>query len=385
MQRVAVSMGIEGGLVVYDDHAGRRTTVSLDRAGRPAGDPASIPGAAGSSIVALRSLGSAHALLIEESCDELAPSRRCLRLIAFDPNGHPRARSEPLAMSSALHSLKVLSNATTFWVAWSQRGAPSMLGIVEASGQDESFRLKTRIVELALDDHERPPASSSAAHTPQDLPPAEIVALAADDARWAVLWRTGPVEDMRTRIVLSSAKDRARAHHAVFAHGDDHSVHGEHARTRSRLPEGVATGALAASEEEAAQGAAELDHLLVVESLAMDDEGLSFIGSFEFARPVRFRLAWDGRMLEAPRTIGAGDSPGVGLRERRHVSLERGNRELALRRRGPAGYPIGAPLPIATSAIGFGGADITSVEGGYWIAYASGARLFGVRVRCSDR
>ncbi len=182
--------------------------------------------------------------------------------------------------------------------------------------------------------------------TNPDTGPVEILGLAADASREAVLWRLGAPEDPASRVYLSTP-------------GGDRIVSGLH-------------------------------DAVVIESFAWQKgDGLELVAGFELSRPRLFRLDGVGRLVDAPKTLMAGAAVPAPFAERRRAEIGASADGVVLRLRDGAGNPVGAPTVVlgGPTAAQTHAADVAHVgDHAFLVALASPqgnkAIVRTVRLRC---
>jgi hypothetical protein len=164
--------------------------------------------------------------------------------------------------------------------------------------------------------------------------PSDVLGMAVHGDRWAVAWRLGPVEDMRSRVFLATAT--------------------------------------AEPEVEA------LHHALALDTFVWNGDAVLAIASQEFSRPQRLRLMPDGTVDGEVVVVPPGERPGAPARPT--AELEAAEVGLSLVRRTGAGDPMGEHSPLADAR---SPADLTQVDGGYLLAHRGEiSGLFVRHLRC---
>ncbi len=228
---------------------------------------------------------------------------------------------EPLELPqpSELRSLRVVPEGELVYLARSYRGARPTLdrfGPPRAEGGPPEHQ-RFAIAE-AVDDDE----------------PVEILALAADGAAWALMYRHGATEDSRSGVVLATQLDE---HHVEI-----------------------------------------LEDMLVVESVAWVGSSIAMVAAFEFARPAYLRLGADGEVRVPPREVPFGmDVPEpFGGRLVAHTDGRPG--EMVIELRNGAGDRRGERIPVPNARV----LDVTREPGGFLVAWLDGETLRLAHLRC---
>lgn len=164
--------------------------------------------------------------------------------------------------------------------------------------------------------------------------PVEILALSADGAAYALVYRHGASEDPESGVVLATQLDE---HHV-----------------------------------------AELHDALVVESMTWVGTSIAMLAAFEFARPAYLRLAPDGEVRSAPREVPFGIAPPDPFASRLVARAQGTPGALELEVRNAAGDRFGelVPLPGARAV------DLALEPGGFLVAWTDGASVFVAHLRC---
>lgn len=164
--------------------------------------------------------------------------------------------------------------------------------------------------------------------------PVEMLALAADGAAWALLYRHGATEDPASGVVLATQLDE---HHIEALHD-----------------------------------------VLVVESMSWVGTSIAVIAAFEFARPAYFRLGAEGAMRTEPRalTFGAEIPEPFTSRLVARALGTAGHFEIEVRDGAGDRHGEAIPLPTARAV------DISRAPGGFILAWSDGTTLHLSRLRC---
>ena len=251
-----------------------------------------------------------HWIVGEGTCPE---SAHCLHVVeAFD---EAPARTIPLP-GRVVTSRRAVDDES-FLFAWSAAGGAR--GLERWTWEDDALVHRS----IPLGDE---PASEEM--------PTEILGLAADGDRWAVVWRRGATEDAESEVFVDEP--------------------GRHRTVES------------------------LHEALTIESIAFDGDALALIAGFEFSRPGFVRLTGDG---PERRLVAADETPPAPFAERVRAELDVDDEGLWLRRRDGAGDSLGARVRITEGPLEM--AAIERRSGIIRVAWATADGLVHVRdVQC---
>jgi|GEM_PF-3381214 len=271
-------------------------------------------------LLGLAPSGEGFLLLTVGPC--AAPdSARCLRAhyLRVTDAGLVAGAAVELPQSSELRSLRVVPEGELVYLARSYRTARPTL---------DRFGPPRAVVDAPT--HER----MRMAEAVGDDEPVEILALAADGAAWALMYRHGATEDPRSGVVLATQLDE---HHVEI-----------------------------------------LEDMLVVESVAWVGNSIAMVAAFEFARPAYLRLGPDGEVRVPPREVPFGLEVPEPFGGRLVVRPDGVPGHVVLEVRNGAGDRRGEPIPLANARI----ADLTREPGGFLVAWLEGGVLRLSHLRC---
>lgn len=269
------------------------------------------------ALLALEPRGERHVLIGRGACDE---SAHCLVAMTIEGSaiGAPVTAALPEPIRTFRRAASAGEDAPIF-LAWSTTGGARALDRFVVEGGS----LGRVRVPLGVE-----PASEEA--------PVEILGLAADGDRWAVIWRRGPTEDVRSHVYLTTAD----------SHVDTHALH----------------------------------DALAIDAIELSGETVSLIATFEFSRPHHVRLRPGREEPEHARELPAGGALPPPFAERERAELEADERGLWLSRRDAAGDPIGSRSLVARGAIE--SAALARSGEVLLVAWQAGGVVRGRAVRC---
>jgi hypothetical protein len=264
--------------------------------------------------------GDGFVLLTVGACST-PDSARCLRAHHLRVTGAGLVAGDALELpqASELRSFRVVAEGELVYLARSYRSARPTL---------ERFGLPR--TEGAAPSHER----MRMAEAVGDEEPVEILALAADGAAWALMYRHGATEDLTSGVVLATQLDE---HHVEI-----------------------------------------LEDMLVVESVAWVGNSIAMVAAFEFARPAYLRLGPDGEVRVPPREIPFGLEVPEPFGGRLVVRVDGESGHVVLEVRNGAGDRRGERIPLVGARI----ADLTREPGGFLIAWLEDGTLRLSHLRC---
>ncbi|HEY8432302.1 MAG TPA: hypothetical protein VIL20_28210 [Sandaracinaceae bacterium] len=309
---LAVAPSDEGALVVLAA-GGELAVRELSADGRPRSPARHAPLSVG-AILALEPVGAHHVLVARGPCEG---SAHCLHALALE-GGAPAGPPVTVPLPDPIRTFRRASTGRSVLVAWSTASGHRGL---------ERFALGAELshVRAALGTE---PASEES--------PVEILGLAADGDRFAVVWRRGPTEDVRSQVFVTSAS----------SHADVHALH----------------------------------HAVALDAVALDGETLDLIATFEYSRPHHLRLRLGADEPEHARAIGRGAPIPAPFAERERAELDADARGLWLRRSDAAGDPVGGRIRVAPGRIE--SAALARVGGALLVAWQADGEVRGRLVRC---
>ena len=262
-------------------------------------------------LIGLESLGAdEHLALTLGPCDD-GVTATCLHAHRVGREG-----GIELPQPAPLRTLRVAASDGLVYLARSHRGAPPTLdrfGLRDGALHHDVLRIGDGVL-------------------PDE--PVEMLALSADGAAYALVYRHGATEDAESGVVLATQLDE---HHVELLHD-----------------------------------------ALVIESMTWVGSSIALLAAFEFARPAYLRLGPDGEVRSAPRELPFGapvPEPFAG----RSVARVRGSPgALAIEVRSAAGDRFGAPIELD----GARAADLAREPGGFLVAWLDGASVFVTHLRC---
>lgn len=313
---LALSLDAGGGLAVAL-HQGTLTARRLSPEGRAVGEMRNVALPGATALLALERRGPGYMVLSRGPCEARA---HCVIAAMLDAEGG--SLGEPLAVplpEAIRTSRRALSDEALFF-AWSTLGGHRAVERFEVSARGTLTHVR-----FALGD--APPSEES---------PVEILGLAADGDAFAALWRSGPMEDLRSEVFLTSAT----------THREVHALH----------------------------------EALALDAIALSGETLSLVATFEFSRPHFLRIRVGEEEPDLARELAHGAPVPDPFSERERGALEVDERGLWLRRRTAAGDPIGAGVRVAEGRIA---SAALARRGDLFVAgWRAGGVVEGRSVRC---
>ncbi len=314
---LALALSDEGGLVVLASE-GTISARPLSLEGAPLGEASRSEAPDVRGLAALTRLGDRHLLLSREPCSAAAS---CLVARTLSARGEVVGTPDVSPLPAPIRTARRASAGGPFFFAWSTTGGARAVEryVISEDGGIERRR-------LSLGDE---PATAEQ--------PVEILGLVADGTRWAALWRRGPAEDTRSRVFLGGEGE-------------------------PRVIEA-------------------LREALAVDAIALEGDTLSLITTFEMARPHYLRFALGEDAPRDARELSADAPIPAPLTERERVELDADAGGLYLRRKSPAGYPIGARVAVTEGAVA--SAAIARAGDAIFVAWLAEGAVYGRRVRCA--
>lgn len=308
---VSIARQADGALALVASTPGGHVVISGDEALAP------LAAQLGGPLLALEPLGGDAFLVLSVGACPTDEAARCLSARTVRV-GDEVAISDALALPIAglPRSHRVVATDGMVYLARSYRdAAPTLDRFVAAAGVPE--RTVIRIGDGLL---------------PEE--PVEMLALAADGAAYALLYRHGATEDPASGVVLATQLDE---HHVDVLHD-----------------------------------------ALVVESIAWVGTSIAMVVAFEFARPSYLRIAADGEVRVIPRLLpfGADVPEPFGARLVARIDGSPGALEVDVR--DGAGDRRGDPIALP----GARAASLTREPGGFLVAWVDEAGLHVSRLRC---
>lgn len=299
--------GAEAPLVVASAAAGH-VVLRVEEAGLAPVEGASLSG----DLIGLEPLGALGylALALGPCSDGL--SARCLSARAPTAS----APAIELPQPAALRTLRVAATDGLVYLARSYQGAPPTLdrfGVRDGALVHEALRIGDGLL-------------------PEE--PVEILALTADGAAYALVYRHGATEDAESGVVLATQLDE---HHVE-----------------------------------------ELHDALVIESMTWVGSSIAVLAAFEFARPAYFRLGPDGEVRTPPREIPFGIAPPDPFAGRLVARAHGSAGAMQIEVRSATGDRIGELVPVERARA----IDLAREPGGFLVAWSDGASVFVAHLRC---
>jgi len=262
-------------------------------------------------LIGLESLGAGEHLALA-----LGPCGDGLTATCLHARRLGRSEGMELPQPAPLRTVRVAASDGLVHLARSYRGAPPTLdrfGLREGALHHDALRIGDGVL-------------------PDE--PVEMLALSADGAAYALVYRHGATEDVESGVVLATQLDE---HHVELLHD-----------------------------------------ALVIESMSWVGSSIAVLAAFEFARPAYLRLGADGEVRSAPRELPFGaplPEPFAG----RFIARVRGAPgALSLEVRSAAGDRIGAPIPLD----GARAADLAREPGGFLVAWLDDGAVVVAHLRC---
>lgn len=317
---VAVASAGEGALIVFPVDGDTLSAQPVDLRGAISGETRAVNVPAARGLFALRAVGERYVVLTQGTCEE----EPCIAAHLLDRDGGAIGEPLRLPLPSPLLTRRVRETEDALWIARSHEGAaPALDRLVVGTGGLRAERERLGVAQEA--DGQR----------------VEVLGLAVDDARWAVVWRRGAAEAIDSEVLLSTHR---------------------------------AEGAIEA-----------LHHALVLDALAWDGDGLHAVAGFEMARPIYLRLSAEGA-LRAEQTLRHGEPLPQAVAGRRGAALRQRDGRLELEIRDAAGDPLGEAVEVAGLA-GDVVADVAKLADGFLVVFAGpqgkGWSLAAASVRCT--
>lgn len=316
----ALAMDREGGLaLVLDD--GVLHSRALSSEGRPIDQARTSALLGGRALLALVPRSDRYLVLAYGSCEA---SAYCLLAQALDRHGAALAGPTSVVLPDPIRTSRRAGDGSLFF-AWSTTSG--YRGLERFALRPDGSVAHERI---ALGEQ---PASSEK--------PVEILGLAVDAERFAVVWRQGVTEDTRSEVYLTSGEASVKA--------AEHEVHALH-------------------------------DVLAVDSIALEEGVLTLITTFEFSRPHLLSIDVSTGEPTMARELARSErapSPFVG-RERAELDVDRAG--LWLRRRDAAGDPLGERVRLIGARIE--GAALTRSGDSLFAIWIAEGATHGRRVTC---
>ncbi len=270
-------------------------------------EDAPLPGA----LIALESLGESEHLALT-----LAPCGDGLTASCLHARRVGGSDGLELPQPAPLRTLRVAASDGLVYLARSHRGAPPTLdrfGLRAGALWHDALRIGDGVL-------------------PDE--PVEMLALSADGAAYALVYRHGATEDAESGVVLATQLDE---HHVEVLHD-----------------------------------------ALVIESMTWVGSSIALLAAFEFARPAYLRLGPDGEVRSAPRELPFGAPLPEPFAGRRIARVRGSPGALSIEVRSAAGDRYGAPIALEAARA----ADLAREPGGFLVAWLDGASVFVAHLRC---
>ena len=273
------------------------------------------------TLLGLEPMGPDFLLLTLGPC-ATPDAARCLRAhLLHAGEGGALSSSPPIELAQAgqLRSIRVTATDGLVYVARSYRDArPTLDRFAPPLEEGEGLRHTSITVGEGLSDDE----------------PVEMLALAADGAAWALLYRHGATEDPESGVVLATQLDE---HHVEVLHD-----------------------------------------ALVVESISWVGTSIAAVVAFEFARPAYLRIAADGEVRVSPREIEFGADIPEPFGSRLVARAIGSAGDFAIEVRNGAGDRYGERIALEDART----VDVARAPGGFLLAWTAGGALHLARLRC---
>ena len=313
---LALAMGGDRGLALAL-HDGELTARPISSEGRALGQPRTSQVSGAQALLALAPRGERYVLLARGSCEA---SAHCLIAQALDREGAVIAAPITVPLPEPTRTSRRAGDDGPLFFAWSTTGGHRALERFTL-GPDGSIAH----ARVALGDE---PASAES--------PVEILALAAEGARFAAIWRRGPTEDVSSEVYVTTSE----------SHRDVHALH----------------------------------HALAIDSIELRGDALALITTFEFSRPHLLRLTASEGEPTLARELASGAPVPAPFTERERAELDPDGRGLWLRRRDAKGDPIGERVLVADGSVE--SAALTRDRDALVVTWLAGGAVHGRRVRC---
>lgn len=317
---IAVASAGEAALIVFPVDGDTLSIRPVDLRGAPSGEARSVDVPAARGLFALRAVGERYVVLTQGACGEEA----CIAAQLLGGDGGAVGEPLRLPLPSPLLTRRVRETEDALWIARSHEGAEPALDRLVVGPR--GLRAERERLDVAQE---------AEGHR------VEVLGLAVDDDRWAVVWRRGAAEAIDSEVVLSTH----RAERAVEA----------------------------------------LHHALVLDALAWEEDTLHAVAGFEMARPVYLRLSAEGA-VEAEQTIRHGAPLPAAVADQRGAALRQRTGRLELEIRNAAGDPLGEAVEVAGLA-GDVVADVAKLREGFLVVFAGpqgkGWSVAAAPVRCA--
>lgn len=316
---LALAMNADGGLALsLRDGALTARPLSADGSARGPEATSSLAGA--QALLALAPRGDRYLLIARGSCDE---SAHCLIARLLDAAGAPAGAPTRVALPDPIRTSRRAGEGALLF-AWSTTSGHRALERFTALPDGAVSHVR-----IALGDE---PATSEQ--------PVEILGLAADGERFAVVWRRGPTEDTRSEVYVTSGAGEE------VAHRDVHALH----------------------------------HVLAIDAIELQGNALTSIVTFEFSRPHLIRLDLPKGEPTVARELPRGARAPEPFAERERAELDVDSRGLWLRRRDAAGDPVGTRVHVAEGRVE--SAALARAGDALFVAWTAGGTVSGRRIIC---